>query len=316
MYTKMEWLTITFVVGMVLVAELFDVKDIIFPEIAALAFGAWVMEDRPWPGPVWTIWFSPTLAAITGVVILRTLPASVALMVFIALICVFIELKVVGSHMSPAISAAILPIIINAKGIVYPISVFIMTGSVALLVYNKKRKCKISGIALHSGLVECVQRHDNLISELFHYGKLVVFVLLIAILADTSGWLYIVSPPLIVAFVELTYPGSLLREKSMKKLLVLLTSCSLEGMLWVVLVGHCFSGPLWLAAGLSVATAFLIARSLRLASPPAFALSLLPIILPRSALYLYPLSVFAGAALFIIVSKYFFKLNSGGAMSV
>ena len=40
LYKKMEYLVILFVIAIVFVAEYFHIQDIIFPEIAALAFGA------------------------------------------------------------------------------------------------------------------------------------------------------------------------------------------------------------------------------------------------------------------------------------
>lgn len=309
----MEILTIAFVTAMVFIAEYFGVKDIIFPEIAALAFGAWIMEDRPWPGPAWTLWFSPTLGAITGVLILHFMPTSIIWMILVALIFVFIELKIFKSSMSPTISAAVLPIIINAKGITYPIAVFIMTGAVALLACKKENTCQTLKTGYQEKLFKESPLHETWLHEIFHYGKLVIFVFFIALIADKAAWLYILSPPLLVVFVELTHPGSLLREKSMKKLLFLLTACALEGMGWVILIMHHFSGPLWLAAGLSVATAIVLARHLRMASPPAFALALLPLILPQKTLYVYPLSVFVGGVLFIAVSQYFFRSTKPAA---
>lgn len=307
MYNKMEGLTIFFVVIMVSIAEHYHVNDIIFPEIAALAFGAWVMEDRPWAGPVWTIWVSPTLGAITGVLVLSFMSNSITAMVVVALLFVFIELKLFRSYMSPSISAAILPIIIGAKGLVYPVSVCLLTGVVALLAYRNENKRLASGERPALAAPEKAPSHASPTSELFHYGKLLFFIVLLAALADKTDWLYIIAPPLLVVFVELTHPGSVLRKKSRKKLLLLLTACAVEGMLWVSIIVNLLSGPRWLAAGLSLATAISLARLFRLSSPPAFALSLLPVILPASALYSYPAHVFAGALCFILISEYCFS---------
>jgi len=49
-------------------------KAIIFPEIAALALGSWVMERPPWHYTNLSIWISPSLAALTGVIIVRYFP--------------------------------------------------------------------------------------------------------------------------------------------------------------------------------------------------------------------------------------------------
>ena len=102
LYNKREYITILFVIAMVATAEYLHINAIVFPEIAALAFGAWVMEERPWDGPAWTIWFSPTLGAATGVLVLHFLPYQLAVLICIAFLLVFLELKVVRSSMTPS----------------------------------------------------------------------------------------------------------------------------------------------------------------------------------------------------------------------
>ncbi|UJX40222.1 HPP family protein [Desulfovibrio sp. JY] len=310
LYKKMECLVILFVMAIVFVAEYFHIHDVIFPEIAALAFGAWVLETRPWPGPVWTIWFSPTLGAITGVAILYFVPYTFTIMAFIALIFVLIELKIARSSISPSISAAILPMLINAKGLVYPVAVCLTTGTVALIAAHREKQhiqverpsCDNNG--------ETVANSDRLTKKCFHYSKIFLAVLAITLLADKTNVLYIVSPPLIVVFFELAHPQSVFPKDASKKLFFMLTCCALEGMFWVALVVEFCSGPRWIAAGLSMATALSLSRLFRLAPPPAFALALLPLILPSQKLYSYPASVVVGAFLFIVFARFLFDKKS------
>ena len=310
MYSKMEFLVIAFVATIVFVAEYFHMHDIIFPEIAALAFGAWVMETRPWSGPVWTIWVSPTVGAITGVIILSLMPSSFTTMLLVALVFVLVELKFLRSSMSPSISAAILPILINAKGLVYPVSVCLTTGAVALVAYHKeKQHAGTEGMPRVRGGEESSHR-GQLTKKCFHYGKILLSVFAITLLADKANALYIVSPPLIVVFFELIEPQSIFPKDASKKLFFMLTCCALEGMFWVAIIVHACSGPRWLAAGFSMATAISLSRIFRLAPPPAFALALLPLILPFKTLYVYPASVVVGAFLFIALATHLFDTKS------
>jgi len=304
LFSRMEYITILFVIAMMAVAEYFQINAIIFPEIAALAFGAWVMEDRPWDGPAWTIWFSPTLGAVTGILVLHYIPYQLVVLICIAFLLVFLELKVVRSSMSPSFSAAILPIITHVTSWIYPLSVCLMTAVIAAVASRNEKTVPAAGGL--SAAVKC-RRPRNAWAEALHCGKLLFFVLLLALLSVKSRWIYILSPPLVVAFVELTHPGSTLRQKSMKGLLLLLVSSALAGMFWVHVVVHVLSAPLWFAAGLAVATTFLLARLLRIASPPAFALALLPTILPQQVLYAYPLHVLIGSLLFIAISLIWFR---------
>lgn len=291
------------VVGMVAAAEYFGVQEIIFPEIAALAFGAWVMEERPWPGPTWTIWFSPTLGALTGVVLLRFLPLSLVALTGLAFVFVLLQLKLSRSSMSPSFSAAILPIITGIHSWAYPAAVFLMTGAIALMARAHTQDDPTEPSCPS-------QRQDeppSLARSCRHYGKLLFFILIVALFATTWGGLFMMAPPLIVAFIELTHPGSALRQKSMPRLLLLFTGCALAGAGCIALVTCVFSGPMWLGAGLSLACALAIAKRLRLASPPAMALALLPTILPREVLLVYPLQILAGSAIFMVFSHLWFK---------
>ena len=249
MFTKSEYITMLFVVCMVAVAEYFKVNEIIFPEIAALTFGAWVMEERPWRGPAWTICFSPTLGALTGVVLLRLAPHALLPMVGLAFFFILIELKLFRSAMSPSFSAAILPILTGITSWVYPISVCVMAAIIAGVAHcREKGKAGVSDDLLPAATAKS-DGHAGLGLEMLHYGKLLLFVLLVAIFSVKSEWLFVMSPPLIVAFVELAEPGSVLRKKSMFRLLLLFSIAALSGMFWVFAVTQMFQGPMWLAAG-------------------------------------------------------------------
>ena len=291
------------VVGMVATAEYFGVQEIIFPEIAALAFGAWIMEERPWPGPVWTIWFSPTLGALTGVVLMRLLPLSLVALTCLAFVFVLLQLKLARSTMSPSFSAAILPIITGIHSWAYPAAVCLMTGVIALVTQAHFQGDPPEPSCLPQGR----DAPSSLAWSCRHYGKLLFFILVVALFATTWGGLFMIAPPLIVAFIEMTHPGSSLRQKSMPRLLLLFTCCALAGTACITLVTRTFSGPMWLGAGLSLTCALAISKVLHLASPPAMALALLPTILPQEALLFYPLQVMAGSAIFMVFSHLGFK---------
>ncbi len=292
-----------FVMCMVAVAEYFGIHEVIFPEIAALAFGAWVVEERPWPGAAWTIWFSPTLGAVSGTLILRLASTALPVMVILAFLFILIELRLFRSAMSPSFSAAILPIITGMSSWIYPLAVCVLSAIIALAaLYRERCTGRTCAAAKKHG-------HATRKSEIAHYAKLILFVLLVATASTQSRWTFIMAPPLIVAFVELAEPGSALRKKSLPRLLCLFTLAALEGMLWVWLMRF-LRGPLWLAAGLAVATAFLIVRALKVGAPPAFALALLPTILPPEILFMYPVHVLIGSLLFILFACLGFRQAS------
>lgn len=296
--------SILLVMAMVVIAGRLGSNDVIFPEIAALTFGAWVLRERPWPGPAWTLWLSPTLGAVTGVLVLRFVPASLAIAVCCAFVLVLLELQVSRSSISPTFSAAVLPIITHIHGWVYPVSVCLMTGIIAIVAGHKERR-NAAEVA-RTQPVCCFTRGHH---TLAYYGKLALCVLVVAGVAMRSTWTFIIAPPLLVAFVELTQPECSWRGKG-GRLLLLLTASAAAGTLWVEGALRLLPDALWLAAGLAVVTVFALIRLLRLASPPAFALALLPMILPRAMLLTYPLQVLIGGALFLLATKIWFPARS------
>jgi len=298
------WGSIALVVAMMVTAGLFGSKDIIFPEIAALAFGAWVLDTRPWPGPAWTMWFSPTVGAVTGVLLLRFVPASLAVLVCLAFVLVLFELQVSRSSISPTFSAAVLPIITNIHGWLYPASVCLMTALIAGVTMLKEHTAVSDG---GTARPVCRFARDCLPHTLASYGKLTLCVLVAAVVAMHFAWTFILAPPLLVAFVELAQPECPWRGQGVR-LILLLTASALAGTIGVAGIVLFLSGPPWLAAALAVAAVFGLVRLLQLASPPAFALALLPTILPPAILPTYPLQVLIGSLLFLWGVKLWFPV--------
>lgn len=299
---KNELFTIALVIGMVLIAEYFSLNDIIFPEIAALAFGAVVMEKSPWKGHPVQIWLSPTLGAITGVTLLHLFSFSFAILICVAFLLVAAELKLLHSGVYPSISAAILPILLNVRSVSYPISVCIMAGILAIILNYRTRETRGAPSAPPPARTEPAGY-----APMLTWLKIVALIFVTASIAHGLSWIYIISPPLLVVFVEATQAVRRGEALPSLRLVALLSLAALSGLCWFSLIVLWLAGPLWLAAGLSVTSVFLLSHRLRLASPPAFALSLLPVILPHSALPWYPLQVLAGSALFLACSRFCFE---------
>ena len=138
-------LAIMLVIAMCIISEYIGEKEIIFPEISALAIGAWIMEKSTWGNKNFHLWLSPTIAALTGLVITRFLPYSPFFMIVGAFVLVVFQLKIIGSEVTPSFSAAILPILTHAQSWYYPLSVCILTGIIACGKKLIDTSCKEKG---------------------------------------------------------------------------------------------------------------------------------------------------------------------------
>ncbi|RNI24695.1 hypothetical protein [Flexivirga caeni] len=120
--TPRAWLPVAFAAAMVAAAQLSGQRAVVFPEGAALAFGAWVMWHPQWIVPRWRLVATPTCCAVAGVGMARLLPARLAAEVA-ALACATVVLLVLRSQIAPALSAATLPTVFGIRSWVYPVAV-------------------------------------------------------------------------------------------------------------------------------------------------------------------------------------------------
>lgn len=295
-------LAISLVITMFLIVGFTDSKEILFPEIAALAVGAWVMERSPWETTVFKLWFSPTLAALTGVLILKIFPYSPFLMIAGAFILVVAQLKVTRSNVLPSISAAILPIIMQANSWVYPLSVAVFTGLIAvgrvmIGALTKKPSPTVPEIGSH-----------ELSGELFYWIKLFFGVMVVTAVALWFNILYMIVPPLIVMFVELSNPNSPLRGR-LGGVLLVIAFAALSGVLSLHYLHYVLHYPIWFSSGFALAGLFIVYIVLKLPFPPAAAVCLLPTLLPEGHLWTYIWQVILGAVGFMAIDLLWFKVE-------
>jgi hypothetical protein len=285
---------VALVLAMFIVAEAARVQEIVFPEAAALALGAWVMVKPPWRSTVLTLWLSPTLAALTGTLLVRLYPGPLPVEIGAAFLLVAIQLKLMRSAILPSLSAAMLPIVTRAGSWSYPLSVCVLAGVVAL----GRAALWRSGAGEDA---EAAHGRARAAQGALHWGKLFAGVLLVAAAAWRSRWLFMIAPPLAVTFVELANPEGALRGKA-RPIFLLLVVAACSGAFWFLAVHRLLQAPMWTAACLSLATILLVFRTVRLAFPPAAAIALLPAIIPSRSLWVYPLHVSAGSAAFLLMS--------------
>jgi hypothetical protein len=307
MKKKGQLVAILLVVIMFAVAGYADKREIIFPEISALALGAWVMERSPWRSANLAFWLSPTLAALTGTIVMRSFPYSPFFMIVGAFAVVAVQLKILRSDVFPSLSAAILPIITHADSWLYPLSVCLLTGTIALgrHIYA----WRFSGESVTGSNELCEQEEsDNCgpFNELAYWSKLLIGISIVSAIALVSGRLFMVAPPLIVAFAELSKPGGTLRKRSLK-IMILLTFAAFVGVFWLEIVHYFLHWPVWIFAGMSVISVFIFYHHLRLPFPPAVAIALLPAIIPPGSLWSYPWHVLFGSAAFMALNMLLFR---------
>lgn len=293
-------LAIFLVIAMFIISGHINNKEFIFPEISALAVGAWVMKQSPWKTSMFKLWFSPSLAALTGFFIIKMFSYSPFLMITGAFCLVIIQLKLARSCVLPSISAAILPIITRADSWAYPLSVGVLTGIIAvgrILIINTPAKESRSDLS---------ETSQELSGEFLHWGKIFLGISAITLIALQFNMLYIIAPPLIVTFVELSNPNSKLRQR-LGEIFTLLAFAATGGVLSLYFVHYVWQWPIWVSSALAFLGLVVLYIALKLAFPPAAAICLLPTLLPEVRLLDYIWQVLLGTVIFMLIDVFCFK---------
>lgn len=120
---------------MVGIAEWTGEKEIIFPEMAALAVGLWVIDKRVWKVGRWQLIGLMTAGAVAGVCIVRysmlPLLCNLCLAFAFAACCLLFS----RATLIPLISACMLPVLLHTETWIYPSAVFLLS---AVLVAGQR----------------------------------------------------------------------------------------------------------------------------------------------------------------------------------
>lgn len=288
------------VVLMVGVAEVSGEREIVFPEMAALVIGWWVVDKRVWRiKPFQMALFMPIAAAI-GVLIVRYSPTPLVFDIIVAFIITAVILILLRSSFYPMISACILPVLLHTESWIYPISVLVMTLMVVLVQWLMVR----FGLR-HTIVYEPVEPIDK--HTLIRWLGLAVSVFMVALLAISLENIYCIVPPLIVAFVEFVNSKAGFRNRPVLTVTMLTTGALIGA--YGLLVGHYWLNlPTTMVAIVIVTMMFLIFLWLGKCFAPAGALSIVPMLLPEETLLWFPVRVLVGSTvLFTIGTLVFHK---------
>lgn len=287
------------ILAMVGLSELTREAEILFPEMAALTIGMWIVNKRVWrvsgPGLVLLM----TAGAAAGVCIVRYSPLPLLGNIAAAFAFAALCLLALRSTLIPLISACLLPVLLHTCSWVYPAAVAVMSVIV------------VCGRVL---LVRCGVRQE-VRSEPDPEGRgraalrwtgLGVAVLAVAFVAVRTMQIYFILPPLIVTCVEFSSSGANFRKRPLQVFGFLAVAAALGA--GFMLAGHVWLGiPKRVVALAVFLCLFALFERTGKFFAPAGAVALIPMLIPESDLPWFPLQAAGGAAVFIALSMIFFQ---------
>lgn len=291
--------TVMFVTLMVAAAELSGEREIIFPEITALAIGYIVAEKRSWHVNSIRIVVLITLCAIAGVLIVRSRFAGILPEILIAFALCQLIFMYSGTTFAPFVSAVILPIMMQTESFVYPASAFVLT----LII-----------VALHTLFLKCGIRSDedyvpkrlNSKTDYIDAVLRVISVGIVGAVAFMSGYRFVIAPPLLVAFTEFSRPGNKACNKPFKTIAVV-TLCAVIGAVCRYFINISLGMPLAVAAAVAAVLLLAVIHKSRMFMPPAGAITILAMIIPETAVMTFPVQILCGVGSFMLLTHIIFK---------
>ena len=276
-------LAVLLVTAMTAAAELSGEREILFPEIAAVAAGALAAPKRPWNTDLPRLFFSLAAGSVIGTAIVLLIPFPRTVQLCIAFLISSLMLLFSRTTFAPMISAVVLPVMLGTRSYVYPVAAVLLTAAVIGC-------CLLREPVPYSPEPKPDRR--ALTDLLLRWG-LGCFVILFAV---KSSQRLIAAPPLLVAYTEFWRPGAAAQRKPLPFCLML-TGCAALGALLRYPAVH-FGFYQFPAAAVTMLLVLLLMRRTGLWLPPAAALALLSDLVPAQTLLFYPIQVLAGSLFF------------------
>lgn len=298
--------TASFVSAISALANISGLQFLLFPELGALTSEIVAKPRGVWANSPLMLVVTPFLAGMVGTLATQQAPYGLMSIVFTVTAAILV-IRMLGSPITPAISAGLLPLTLGETSWWYAPSLLVGTGLLAGVSMVRQRLFPLSPEPLisdgqPSGL------HGSPSAPVSWFPFFAVFMLMIASGASLTGVRFLLFPPLAVIAFEMFAHASACPWA--QRPLMLPVVCGLTAAAGVVIVGWLGTGVVAVALTVICGTALL--RVLALHVPPAIAVGLLPFVLQHPDHH-FSLAVIAGTAMLSITFLLWQGLTAGSA---
>lgn len=285
------------ILTMVILSQVLNLQEIIFPTIATLAIGLIVLDKGVWRTKPPLVIISLSLCAVIGILIQKYSPLPIYANVSIAFLISTIFLLLSGAILPPLLSASIFPIFFSIDSWVFPLTVFVGSCSICIIQKMLETKCLKKPLLYPSRVL-------NLKKRCIHWFILWVSFSAIAFAAEKTSHLYAILPPLVVIFVEFSTAHSGFIKRSFKTWFTVVLATALGCLLQYGLF-YQLDCPQWVVCIVLLIGLLAIFEIGKKYFAPAAAMALIPMLIPKTDLLTMLIESAIGAALFISISAIF-----------
>lgn len=288
-------IAVSIITLMIFISEFTGMKEVIFPEMGAVCFGAFISPKFAWNTTKLRMILSISICAILGYMISALIPLDIFLKLIIAYIVGNLVYVLSKTDFVPMISATILPVLIGTNSIIYPISATLLIVSV-VLVFCVLEKNKLKTLPKYE--------YNNNIDFKGFIKRFILFLVLLSI-SYFTGLMTILAPPLIVAGVELSNPKSKIRKKPLKLYIAIVISALLGEIIRYTL-STLLNFPLFVSAMIAVIFVVVLLSIIELYVPPILAITVLAFLIEIKPIF-FTLQIAIGFGIIVIYSLIVFK---------
>ena len=288
-------LTVCVIALMIVASELLGEREIIFPEIAAIAVGMLLAPHRPWQTSRTRVLVLILLSAVVGLAVSVLLPLPLWEKMCVAFLLAQVLLIFGGTSFAPLVSAAVLPVMLGTESMVYLIAAVSLTALILLVNFTLER--------LHLRAPEPYRPVHP--PEGRAWARVVLRCALGCLciaLAVTLRARYMVAPPMLVAFTEFMNAESPAKRKPVKAV-ALIALCAAAGAVSRLALTVTLGLPLTVSAVAAAVILLWLLREFGMLLPPAAALTVLAMLIPQSDLAIYPIEILVGIAVLMGLAK-------------
>ncbi|NCT39922.1 hypothetical protein GTW56_29790 [Bacillus sp. EB93] len=262
---------------MVTAAVLLDDREVILPEIAAMAIAMWVYREAGLIRQPSKIFLAPSITAAIGFAV-NQLPVAYVGKVILTLVLLMLFLRIIQSNLAPSIATGLLPLVMNANEWTFILSVIVFTLILMLGV-------------LVFGLNKGLEKKVNI-----QYKYMLVFLVLNFVwigLCWIAGYPKLaVIPPILVVVYEVLQKPMYNGKMAFKQGLVLTLSATVGSLLY-------FAIDSWiLVILLAMLLMLVLLRIVGIRMPPVYAFPLLLFVFPEEIIVKLPIGALGASVFF------------------
>jgi hypothetical protein len=289
------WLgTAAFLAAITALGQLSGLTLLLFPELGALASVVFSDPASPWARSPRLLVLTPLLTAVAGILVSSHLPYG-PVAVSLVLAAGLLVLRGLRSPVAPALSAGYLPVALDIHSWTYPLAILLALAALVLL----------SRLRSH-GSAEPAPAAEAFPPTRRWLPPMVLFLAGALPLNQLLGSHLVLYPPLLVIAWETLAHGDEAPWRC--RYAALMTATVAAAVVGLVLARSL--GPVPLAVFLAALLTALLLDRLKLTCPPAYAVALLPLVLPQPPLA-YPLLVMVGGGWLVLVAALAARRSQG-----